>query len=423
METRQNIPTKELRSKEDELLILQQKAINLLQQKKPSISPELIKYYGYENSLLQTLMNGKPKFDRTGTDTIGIHGHQSRFNLDHGFPLLTTKKVHLKSVIHELLWLIRGETNIKYLVENGVSIWSDWPLKHYNQSRRNDTQFHASMSGTIIAEYETESIQDISLDEFHQKILHEQGFAERWGDLGPVYGKQWRAWEHWTVYQGDIKKQNPHLNIQIFEDSAHMRPIDQIQATIDAINRQHETGVISRRMLVSAWNVSDLPAMVKSGLPPCHCLFQFHSRLMTLKERLIYWAQKNEKSLAYVEKMTDDDLDRVGAPVYELDLQLYQRSCDSFLGVPFNVASYALLLMMVAQVTNCKPGTFIHDYGDFHIYKNHLDQVVEQLSREPRPYPTMKLVNRGQKIDEFQFDDFILEGYNPHPQIKAPVAV
>ena len=163
--------------------------------------------------------------------------------------------------------------------------------------------------------------------------------------------------------------------------------------------------------------------MIKARLPTCHCLFQFHSRLLTFEERRKYWAKVNQKDFSYVQKMDDNLLDKVGAPVYELDLQLYQRSCDSFLGVPFNIASYTMLLMMVAQVTNCKPGTFIHDYGDLHIYSNHIDQVVEQLSRAPYKYPTMKLKNHGQKIDEFRFDDFLLEDYISHPTIKAPVAV
>lgn len=378
-----SIQTHELRAKQSSLHDLKQKSIEHLGSDFDSLWNKF-NGFPYEQSLLKTLYNGTPKFDRTGTDTIGIHGHQSRFNLDEGFPLVTTKKVFLKGVIYELLWLLRGDTNIKYLVENGVFIWSDWPLKYYNQSTE----------------------QNISLDEFHQKIMHEPGFAEQWGELGPVYGEQWRDWK-----------------ASIESLPSHVKGIDQIQQVIDAIKKQHETGVISRRMLVSAWNVADLPAMIKSGLPPCHCLFQFHSRLMTLDERKAYWAKLNNKDLSFVEKMDDDMLDEVGAPVYQLDLQLYQRSCDSFLGVPFNISSYALLLLMTAQVTNCKPGDFIHDYGDFHIYSNHLEKVAEQLSRDPRPYPTMKLNPHVQEIDKFTFEDFTLEHYNPHPAIKAGVAV
>ena len=325
--------------------------------------------------------------------------------------MITTKKVFLKGVIHELLWLLRGETNIKYLVENGVTIWSDWPLKYYNQKRRDDANFHASVSGSDIAQYEADGIQDITMKEFHEKILNEQGFAEKWGELGPVYGKQWRNWEKAAPWENDGNW--IHRTVRI----------DQIQQIVDMINKQHETGIISRRMLVTAWNPADLEEMAKSGLPPCHCLFQFHSRLMTLVERQKYWAKVNDKHFSYAQNMTDDMLDEAGASVYELDLQLYQRSCDSFLGVPFNIASYSLMLLMMAQVTNTKPGTFIHDYGDFHIYKNHLDKVAEQLSRDARPYPTMTLKNRGQKIDEFVYDDFVLSNYNPHPAISADVAV
>lgn len=392
----EKVKTSTLRSKQQELNFLQEEAIKKLPSPRRALN-NLFDGFEYEQSLIKTLFEGNPKFDRTGVMTISIHGHQSRFNLDNGFPLITTKKVHLKSVIHELLWMIRGETNIKYLVENGISIWSDWPLKYYNQQKSD----HALMSGTGLHDYE-----NLSLKEFHEKILNEPGFAENWGELGPVYGSQWRNWEARVQGLG-----------------THIRSIDQIQQVIDSINRQHETGIISRRMLVSAWNPADLEVMAKAGLPPCHCLFQFHSRLMTFEERQKHWAKALGKDFSYVAKMDDDMLDAAGAPIYELDLQLYQRSCDIFLGVPFNIASYAMLLMMVAQVTNCKPGTFIHDYGDLHIYSDHLDQVVEQLSRSPRSYPVMKLKNRGQKIDEFVFDDFILENYNPHSAIKAQVAV
>lgn len=386
------IRTADLRQPEQELLIAQAHAKAVLKSKQ---YPDLYAYnnYGeqfpYEGLLYDTLMNGTPKFDRTGVLTISVHGRQARFNLDNGFPLITTKKVFLKGVIHELLWLLRGETNIKYLVENDVSIWSDWPLKYYNQ--KNET--------------------NLSIKEFHEKILNEQGFAEKWGELGPVYGKQWRNWEKAAPWENDGNW--IHRTVRI----------DQIQQIVDMINKQHETGIISRRMLVTAWNPADLEEMAKSGLPPCHCLFQFHSRLMTLVERQKYWAKVNQKDFSYTQNMTDDMLDEAGAPVYELDLQLYQRSCDSFLGVSFNIASYALMCMMIAQVTNTKPGTFIHDYGDFHIYKNHLDKVVEQLSRDARPYPIMTLKNRGQKIDEFVYDDFVLSNYNPHPAISADVAV
>lgn len=253
------------------------------------------------------LDNGVTKTDRTGTGTISVFGYQMRFNLEEGFPMVTTKKIHLRSVIHELLWFLKGDTNIAYLKENGVSIWDEW--------------------------------------------------ADENGNLGPVYGYQWRNWP--TPDKGQI---------------------DQIADLIQMIKKNPD----SRRLIVSAWNVADVPKM---KLPPCHTLFQF------------YVAEG------------------------KLSCQLYQRSADIFLGVPFNIASYALLTLMVAQVCGLKPGEFVHTFGDAHLYLNHLEQTKLQLSREPRPLPTMKLNPEVKDIFSFKFDDFTLENYDPHPHIKAPVAV
>ncbi len=251
--------------------------------------------------------NGIDKDDRTGTGIHSVFGYQMRFNMEDGFPLLTTKKLHLKSIIYELLWFLQGDTNVKYLQEHGVRIWNEW--------------------------------------------------ADADGDLGPIYGYQWRMWKD---YRG-----------------GH---IDQITEAIETIKNNPE----SRRIIVSAWNVADLPDM---KLPPCHAFFQF-----------------------YV----------AGG---KLSLQLYQRSADIFLGVPFNIASYALLLLMVAQVTGLKPGDFVHTLGDAHIYSNHMEQVDLQLTREPRPLPVMKLNPDVKSIFDFKYEDFTLEGYDPHPHIKATVAV
>ncbi len=250
---------------------------------------------------------GVRKSDRTGTGTVSVFGYQMRFNLDEGFPLVTTKKCHLRSIIHELLWFLKGETNIRYLKENGVSIWDEW--------------------------------------------------ANGQGELGPVYGYQWRSWPA--------------------PDGRH---IDQIQRVLDDLKNNPD----SRRIIVSAWNVADLDKM---ALAPCHAFFQFY--------------------------VADG----------RLSCQLYQRSADLFLGVPFNIASYALLTLMMAQVTGLKPGDFVHTLGDAHIYLNHFDQVNEQLSREPRALPAMKLNPEVKNLFEFRFEDFVLEGYDPHPAIKAPVAV
>ncbi len=261
----------------------------------------------YHDLLRHILDTGVQKHDRTGTGTISCFGYQMRFDLKEGFPLVTTKKVHLKSIIHELLWFLKGETNIQYLKENGVSIWDEW--------------------------------------------------ADENGELGPVYGKQWRSWE-----------------------GANGVLVDQVKDLIDQIKKNPD----SRRLIISAWNVAELPKM---ALMPCHSLFQF-----------------------YVANG-------------ELSCQLYQRSADVFLGVPFNIASYALLTLMVAQVCNLKPGSFVHSFGDVHIYNNHIDQVNLQLSREPFPLPTMKLNPDVKDIFGFKFEDFTLENYQSHPGIKAPVAV
>lgn len=253
------------------------------------------------------LEHGTRKADRTGTGTLSVFGHQMRFNLADGFPLVTTKKVHLKSVIHELLWFLSGETNIRYLKENGVRIWDEW--------------------------------------------------ADENGDLGPVYGAQWRAWP-----------------------DADGGTIDQITNVVEQIRSNPD----SRRLIVSAWNPAEVE---KQALPPCHSLFQF-----------------------YVQDG-------------KLSCQLYQRSGDLFLGVPFNIASYALLTMMVAQVTGLKPGNFVHSFGDVHLYLNHLDQAREQLSRAPRALPYMRINPDVRSIFDFVYEDFFLEGYDPHPHIKAAVAV
>jgi thymidylate synthase len=261
----------------------------------------------YLDLMQRVLDEGVPKADRTGTGTRSVFGHQMRFDLSAGFPLVTTKKLHTKSIIYELLWFLRGETNIGYLTEHGVSIWDEW--------------------------------------------------ADERGELGPIYGFQWRSW--------------PGRDGQA---------VDQISELIEQIR----TNPDSRRLIVSAWNVADVPAM---ALPPCHLLFQF------------YVAQGR------------------------LSCQLYQRSADIFLGVPFNIASYALLTMMVAQVTGLEPGEFIHTLGDAHLYDNHLEQARLQLSRSPRPLPTMRLESSVRSIFDFQYEHFRLEKYDPHPRISAPVAV
>lgn len=302
----------------------------------------------YHDLLKHILEHGVDKGDRTGTGTRSVFGYQMRFDLSEGFPMMTTKKLPFTMIANELLWFLSGSTNIKDLLKDNVHIWDEWPFKSYLLQNNlpvptvNSDEWKAQMK------------------EFTERIQGDEAFAKQYGELGPVYGYQWR---HWPTPTGEH--------------------IDQITEVVEQIKKSPD----SRRMIVSAWNVADIPSMTKSGLPPCHCLFQFYVA--------------NGK----------------------LSCLLYQRSCDTFLGVPFNIASYALLTHMIAQVTGLEVGEFIWTGGDVHLYSNHFDQVKEQLSRTPKELPTLWLNPEVKDIFSFTIEDMRLEGYEPDPTIKAPIAV
>lgn len=306
----------------------------------------------YLDLLQYILDNGVAKDDRTGTGTISHFGYQMRLNLADSFPLLTTKKVYLRAIIHELLWFLSGSTNIKYLARNNVKIWNEWAFQRYLEANKLDVS---------LPMYSDEWRS--KLDWFVGQVKADDSFADKWGELGPIYGKQWRRWQ-----------------------AADGTEIDQVEGVLDLIKNDPT----SRRIIISGWNVGEIQRLIRdhtSAPPPCHTLFQFIVVNGTLS------------------------------------CHLYQRSADVFLGVPFNIASYSLLTMMLAKLTELKPGEFIHTFGDVHIYKNHIDQVKEQLSRKPRKLPKMKIHGKQKSIDDFVFEDFEIIGYNPHPPIKAPISV
>lgn len=289
----------------------------------------------YLDFLKHILKHGKKKSDRTGTGTISTFGYQTRYDLSEGFPLLTTKKVFLKGIIHELLWFIKGDTNIRYLVQNDVKIWNDWPYQKYTKS----------------SEYKGET-----MEEFVEKIKNDDEFALKWGELGPVYGHEWRHFEGQDTY------------------------VDQLSWVINEI----KTNPDSRRLIVNSWHAAYIDKM---ALPPCHMSFQFY---------------------------VNDG---------KLSCQLYQRSADAFLGVPFNIASYALLTLMICKVCNLEPGEFIHTFGDCHIYLNHLEQVNLQLTRIPRKLPKLVIKRDVKNIEDFKYEDFEIVDYDPYPAIKGKVSV
>ena len=309
--------------------------------------------YQYLNLLQDILDHGEWKISHsTGVKLKSVFGRQIRFDLSQGFPLLTTKKVFVRGIIHELIWFLSGSSNIKYLVENNVHIWDEWAYKKYSWAM------------------EAKEQKPILYEEFTKKIAEDKNFLASWGELGPVYGVQWRNWPAFD------------------EDTKGMKEIDQLGWAIEKIKKYPQ----KKHYIISAWNAGSIYEMSGSHsasmvIAPCHTMYHIN--------------------------ITGD----------KLSLLLYQRSADSFLGVPFNIASYALLTLMLAQVTGYKPGDFVHTFGDIHIYENHFDQVKEQLTRTPRPLPVMKINSAVKKIDDFKFTDFEVVGYDPHPPIKGEITV
>ncbi|WP_099362818.1 thymidylate synthase [Fredinandcohnia onubensis] len=311
----------------------------------------------YLNLLKHVLEKGTKKMDRTGTGTVSVFGYQMRFNLSEGFPLLTTKRVPFRLIASELLWFIKGDTNIRYLLKNNNNIWNEWAFKNWIESDEYTGPDMMDFGNRSLVDTQFNELYKAEMDKFKTRILEDDEFASKYGELGPVYGKQWRAWE-----------------------SSRGETIDQLKNVINQIKNNPD----SRRHLVVGYNPGDVEFM---ALPPCHSLFQFY--------------------------VADG----------KLSCQLYQRSGDLFLGIPFNIASYALLTHLIAFECGLEVGDFIHTIGDAHIYTNHIEQVNLQLSRDPRPFPTVKLNPAVKSVFDFEMDDIEIVGYEPHPSIKAPVAV
>jgi len=333
----------------------------------------------YQKLLQDILDNGEEKADRTGTGTISVFGRQIRHKMSEGFPLLTTKKMAWRTMITELLWFLRGDTNIKYLVDNGCNIWNGDAYKAYEKYAM------ANSYGVDI----------LSMDEFIEQIKTDDEFAKKWGELGPIYGKQWRNWNG----------------------------IDQIQNLINDL----KTNPDSRRLMVNAWNVEDLPNMT---LPPCHYGFQCYTKELTLDERKKLWTRVFGKSIHYANNFTNEDLDKKGVPSRKLSLMWNQRSVDTFLGLPFNIASYGLLLEIIAKEVNMIPDELIGNLGDVHLYKNHIEQAVKQIRNLPFELPTVIIndefwnpdMGTFEQIKYIEVDDFWLEGYESHEKIIAQLS-
>ena len=372
------------------------------------------------------LTNGRLKKNRTGVDTIGIFGAQAKYNVDlNAFPLLTTKKVHWPAIVHELLWFISGDTNIKYLVDNNVRIWNEWAYKKYTDTCISKIPDNELESLSVLSGMSLSDVDHLPMDMFIERIKNDVEFATKWGELGEgTYGGMWRDFPFFTI----VDKTDPSTMPKFKslgtkgmycgdEPLTFLGRIDQITKVLEKLKNNPD----DRRMIVSAWH----PHWVDHcALPPCHCLFHFHTEELTLEERIdILQKQVGPVNLPksdvwIIQKLNEDNI-----PTRRLNCLLYQRSNDFFLGVPFNIASYSLLTAMIAHVTNMVPGTFTHSHGDAHVYVNHLDQIKLQMSREPKALPSLWLNPEVKSLFDFKYDDIKFLNYDPHPAIKAEVAV
>jgi thymidylate synthase len=356
---------------------------------KNNVDKQYLKYLKY------ILNNGVKKVDRTGTGTISIFDYSMRFNMSEGFPLLTSKKVFTKAVIHELIWFLKGDTNIKYLVDNGVHIWDGDSFVNYLKTRDRFSNKDNVKEDVVINGMNGSSNRPYTQEEFIDKIKTDTEFANKWGELGPVYGKQWRSWNSSEAE---------------FEGLAG---IDQIQTLINDL----KTNPDSRRLMVNAWNVGELDQMV---LPPCHFGFQCYTSELTIEQRKKWWCDYFEKDISYADDISESELDEQLVPKRKLDLKWFQRSVDSPLGLPFNIASYAILLHLLAKEVNMVPNDLIFSGGDCHIYLNQIKGVNEQLKRETFKLPKLKLHNES--IFDLKYEDFEIIDYKSSPTIQFPLS-
>ena len=343
----------------------------------------------YFELLNHLLKNGVKKGDRTGTGTISVFDYSMRFNMSEGFPLLTSKKMFTKGVILELIWFLRGDTNIKYLVENGCHIWDGDAYKRYS----------------IIAGMSTQ-VQTLTKEEFINKIKTDDEFAKKWGELGPVYGKQWRDW------QGFKQGWDSMANTE-YSGGFDTKGVDQIANLINDLKNSPD----SRRLMVSAWNVGELDSMV---LPPCHYGFQCYTQEMNTYERKMWWCSSLGKNISYAEDLEENELDSLNVPKRKLSLKWTQRSVDTLLGLPFNIASYGLLLHLLAKEVNMVPNELIFSGGDVHLYTNHIEQAKEQLTRQTFDLPTLELTNTS--LDDLKYEDFKILNYQSDKVLKAELS-